>query len=302
MLAAFWQRVMAMGGGFVLEVDIRRFFDSVDHGRLKELLRRRVRDGVLLRLISKWLHAGVLEDGVVTHPERGTPQGGVISPLLANVYLHEVIDVWWEREIRPRLRGQAHLFRYADDVVILFASEEDARRVQEVLPKRLAKAGLELHPDKTRLVDFRHPQSSEWKRQDSERDGPGTFALLGFTHYWARAQSGGWAVLRKTAKDRLSRTLRAITMWCRRFRHLSVREQWRQLCAKLRGHYGYFGILGNSRGVNRLLHFTERAWRRWLSRRSRAPMVWACFERLLQRYPLPKPTLVPVPARRSAKL
>ena len=145
------------GGGWVLEIDIARFFDTLDHGHLRDMLGRRVRDGVLLRLIGKWLNAGVMEAGVLSHPDSGTPQGGVISPLLANVYLHEVLDTWFERDVKPRLQGPVHLVRYADDAVMLFSREDDARRVLDVLPKRMEKYGLALHPEKTRLVEFRRP-------------------------------------------------------------------------------------------------------------------------------------------------
>src|SRR5205085_11425479 len=158
-LDTLWQQTMKMGGGWVVEVDIRKFFDTLDHGQSRELLRRRIRDGVLLRLIDKWLNAGVLEEAVLTYPTAGSPQGGVISPLLANVYLHYVLDVWFAAEVQPRLRGRAFLIRYADDFVMGFACAEDARRVLEVLPKRFGKFGLTLHPQKTRLVPFQKPSS-----------------------------------------------------------------------------------------------------------------------------------------------
>ncbi|MGH7286852.1 MAG: group II intron reverse transcriptase/maturase, partial [Myxococcota bacterium] len=175
-LEALRQGLMDVGGGFVLELDIERFFDALDHQKLREILRQRVRDGVLLRLIGKWLDAGVLEEGSLVHPETGTPQGGVISPLLANVFLDMVLDVWFEDVVRPRLRGRALLVRYADDAVMVFSSEEDARRVWKVLSRRFAKFGLSLHPEKTRLLRFGRP---------SPRDPrPETFDFLGFTHYW----------------------------------------------------------------------------------------------------------------------
>src|SRR5438270_7934859 len=169
-LQALWEQTMAMGGGWILEVDIQKFFDTLNRAHLREFLQRRVRDGVLLRLIGKWLHAGVLEEGTLTIPDEGTPQGGVISPLLANIYLHYVLDVWFKEEVQPRLRGRAFLIRYADDFVIGFACEEDARRVLEVLPKRFGKFGLTLHPDKTRLVPFHKPS---WQDQD-RKARPGT--------------------------------------------------------------------------------------------------------------------------------
>jgi RNA-directed DNA polymerase len=289
-LEALRDEMMQVGGGWALEVDIRKFFDTLDRGHLREMLRRRVRDGVLLRLIGKWLNAGVLEAGQLSHPEGGTPQGGVISPLLANVYLHEVLDAWFERDVKPRLRGRALLVRYADDAVILFTCEEDARRVMDVLPKRFGRYGLALHPEKTRLVDFRRPRPPPSSRSgDGGPAGPGTFDLLGFTHHWARSRRGFWVVKRRTASDRFSRALKRVSDWCRRNRHLPVKQQWATLGAKLRGHFGYYGLIGNSRSLERFRFAVVHVWRKWLSRRSqRAHMAWDRMNCLLERYPLPR--------------
>src|SRR6202163_824517 len=283
---------MRTQGGWIVEVDIRKFFDTLDHAHLRELLRRRVRDGVLLRLIDKWLKAGVLEDGTLTVPAQGSPQGGVISPLLANVYLHYVLDLWFEQEVQPRLQGRAFLIRYADDFVIGFTNEADARRVLEVLPKRFGKYGLTIHPDKTRLVPFRSPA-----RSDSEGSGkgasPGTFDLLGFTHFWGRSLKGNWVVKRRTAASRLQRAIRRIADWCRFHRHLPIPEQHQALCQKLLGHYGYFGITGNYEALRRFGDAVTGLWRKWLSRRSRgAPFSWDHFALLLKRYPLPAAVVV----------
>ena len=283
---------MAMDGGWVLEVDIRKFFDTLDHGQLREIVRQRVRDGVLLRLIGKWLNAGVLEDGQLSHPEAGTPQGGVISPLLANIYLHEVLDVWFERDVRPRLKGRAALVRYADDFVLVFEREDDARRVWDVLPKRFGKYGLTLHPQKTRLVTFGRPNGKPGNPGEPER--PSSFSFLGFTHHWGRTRKGGWAVMQRTARDRLGRAVKRVGEWCRRNLHRPVREQWEALKQKLRGHYAYFGLRSNSRGLVSFRYYVIAAWRRWLDRRSqRARMSWPRMERLLRRYPLPPARLPP---------
>jgi len=284
-LQALWDATMRVGGGWVIEVDIRHYFDSVDHGHLRAILEQRVRDGVIRRTIDKWLNAGVQQDGAVRYPDGGTPQGGVISPLLANVYLHEVLDVWFEQEVRPRLDGSASLIRYADDAVMVFARESDARRVMNVLPKRFAKYGLTLHPEKTKLIDFRRPTGNG--------DGPGSFDVLAFTHFWGRSSKGNWVVQRKTSRSRFGRALQRVAEWCRKSRHLSVREQHKTLVAKVRGHYNYFGITGNSRALGRFLYEVERAWRKWLHRRSnRARMTWARFRLLVSRYPLPVPHIV----------
>ena len=252
-----------------MEVDIRKFFDTLDHAHLRDLLRRRIRDGVLLRLIGKWLNAGVLEDGNVTFPDEGSPQGGVISPLLANVYLHYVLDVWFEQEVKPRLKGRAFLIRYADDFVMGFTCEEDARRVLEVLPKRFGKYGLTIHPDKTRLVAFQPPDRPDRRTPAGCR--PGTFDLLGFTHYWGRSRKGIWVVKRRTAASRLRRAITKIAQWCRLNRHRPIAEQHQTLGQKLRGHFAYYGITGNGEALRRFRDAVTRAWRKWLSRRYAGP-------------------------------
>jgi group II intron reverse transcriptase/maturase len=292
-LEDIWKRTMDSSGGWILEVDIRKFFDTLDRAHLREFLQLRVRDGVLKRLIGKWLKAGVLESGSVSYPDAGTPQGGVISPLLANVFLHYVLDVWFREEVQPRLRGRAHLIRYADDFVIVFTHEEDARRVTEVLPKRFGKYGLTLHPDKTRLISFRRPPRKADSGADNRDDQPGTFDFLGFTHYWGRTRRGGWAVMRKTAANRVSRAVRSITQWCRNNRHRPVGEQHTILSQKVRGHYAYYGITGNILMLRGFLQAVHRAWRKWLDRRNRQrEMTWDRFNRLLKRYWLPPPRIV----------
>jgi RNA-directed DNA polymerase len=284
--------LMNRAGGWVLEVDIRKFFDTLDHGVLRQLLAKRVRDGVLVRLIGKWLKAGVLEAGAVTYPEAGSPQGGVISPLLANLYLHYVLDEWFATEVQPRLQGRATLTRYADDFVIVFAEESDARRVLEVLPKRFSRFGLTIHPDKTRLVPFRHPYAPT-PATGGERQGPGTFDFLGFTFLWGKTRSGrSWVVQTKTARTRVRRTIARISEWCRRHRHLSIAEQRTTLSQKLQGHYAYFGRPGNYRCLAQVHRAALGLWRYWLSRRSqRTPLTWVAFWRLLTRHPLPTPHL-----------
>jgi RNA-directed DNA polymerase len=285
-LDALWHRLMEVRGGWVLEIDIRKFFDALDHRHLQAILRRRVRDGVLLRLIGKWLNAGVLEDGCVTPSESGSPQGGVISPVLANAYLHEVLDTWFEQMVKPRLKGRASLIRYADDAVLVFEREDDAQRVLDVLPRRFGKYGLTLHPEKTRLVPFQglRPGAPPGSRDE----GPGTFDFLGFTHYWGRTLKGNWAVKRKTTGDRFRRSLGAVAQWCREHRHLPITEQWSALTGKLRGHFAYYGITGNIASLSRFRYQVARVWHKWLSRRSgKARIPWEHFSELERRYPLP---------------
>jgi group II intron reverse transcriptase/maturase len=281
---------MDLGGCWLVEVDIRKFFDTLDHAHLRVLLRQRVRDGVLLRLIDKWLRAGVLEDGDLTYPEAGTPQGGVISPLLANVYLHYVLDVWFEQTVKPRLKGRAFLVRYADDFVMGFACEEDARRVLDVLPKRFGKYGLTIHPDKTRLLPFVRPRNRP-AASGAPEVPPGSFDFLGFTHYWSRSKQGSWVVKRKTAGSRFHRAIKRMAEWCRLNRHLTIGEQYRVLSQKLRGHFAYYGgVIGNIRCLHRFRYEVMRLWRKWLSRRGRrGGWPWERLNRLLRKLVLPWP-------------
>lgn len=240
---------------------------------------------MILRLLGKWLKAGVLENGGVSYPEDGTPQGGVISPLLANLYLHEVLDRWWEDTVVPRLRGRGHLIRYADDFVLFFEHESDARRVHAVLSKRFEKFGLTIHPKKTRLLCFERPCEG--------RPAPDQFDLLGFTLYWARSRRGYWVVKLRTAKSRFRRGLARIKMWCRFNRHLPIRAQQKALSKRLRGHYAYFGLTANYQALQAFRWHVSCMWRKWLSRRSqRAYLTWERFNALLERYPLARARVV----------
>ena len=288
-LAALRAILTEMGGGWVLDVDIKAFFDSLSPSHLRGFLDQRVVDGVLRRSIDKWLKAGVTEDGKQSFPELGTPQGGVISPLLANIYLHEVLDRWFVREVQPRLAGRAELIRFADDFVIVCAEEQDARRVLEVLPQRFTKYGLTIHPEKTRLVAFRKPSKVQTRSPLATAEPvPGTFDLLGFTHYWAKSRSGYWVVFRKTERKRFCRGADRIDEWCRTNRHLPVKRQHKLLSSKLRGHYNYYGLAGNSRDINRFRNRALLTWKYWLNRRAQhGTLTWKRFERIKKRYPLP---------------
>lgn len=294
-LDAVWHATMGVRGGWVLEVDIQNFFDEISKSHLREMVSQRVTDGVLRRQLDKWLNAGVIEAGQWHRPDAGSPQGGVISPMLSNVYLHHVLDVWFEQDVKPRLRDKAVLIRFADDAVMVFGDEHDARRVLDVLPKRFARFGLRLHPEKTRLIDFRKPTDDHRPRQ------PRHFDLLGFRHFWGRSQTGQPVVKRKTAPSRFTRALRAINEWLREHHHDPINEQHKALCRKVNGHYAYFGILGNSPALARFCFEVGKHWRRWLSRRSwTGRMAWDAFNRVLQRFPLPPPRVVhrhrPAPA------
>jgi group II intron reverse transcriptase/maturase len=272
----------------ILEADISSFFDSIDRTMLMEMLRERVIDGPFLRLVGKCLHVGILDGADFTEPDVGTVQGSSLSPMLGNIYLHNVLDQWFEREVRPRMRGRVLLVRYADDFVIAFENEDDARRVEAVLPKRFERYGLQLHPEKTRVLPFRRPL-----RDQTEGKGPATFDFLNFTHYWRRSRWGRWVPGLKTRAARLRRSITAVADFCRRHRHEPVKEQHAGLKRRLVGHYNYFGVNGNSPSLKKLVHEAEHLWRKWLRRRSqRTRLTWERFkETILRAFPLPSPRI-----------
>ena len=291
-LDSLWKQAMNLGCRWIVDVDLRKFFDTIDHGHLREFLKRRVRDGVIVRLIGKWLNAGVLEEGCLVHPETGSPQGGVISPLISNLFLHYVLDQWFDKEVRPRLKGEAFLIRYADDFVIGTAREDDARRIMDVLPKRMSKYGLTVHPEKTRLIRF-DPEDTHDSDTTAGESMPKTFDFLGFTHYWGRSRQGGWVIKRKTARSRFQRAIRSLSEWCRQNRHQPITVQHQTLKQKVQGHYGYYGIIGNFACLQNFLLEARRTWKRWLSRRRRGkPLSWSDFAQLEQRYCLPRARVV----------
>jgi group II intron reverse transcriptase/maturase len=281
-------RIVHQGqASWILEADIVSFFDSLDRKKLKEMLEVRVADGSLLRLIGKCLHVGVLEGVELSTSESGTAQGSVLSPLLGNVYLHYVLDLWFEQEVKPRLRGRATLIRYADDFIIGFEQEDDARRVMAILGKRLGRFGLTLHPDKTRLLPFRRPPAGQ-----KGGKGPATFDFLGFTLYWARTRKGRWGMFCKTRSASLRRVIVSVYEWCRRHRHLPVKAQHAALMRRIQGHFNYFGVSGNFRSLLGVIEQVKRIWYKWLRRRShRTRLTWERFADLLRDFPLPVPRI-----------
>lgn len=290
---AFWHDTMRMKGGWLIKIDIKSYFDTISHRKLRAILDQRVRDGVIRRTIDKWLKAGVLENGGATHWDTGVPQGSGVSPILSNLFLHEVLDTWFEREVKPRLRGDAALCRFADDAVIICARENDAQRVMAGLPKRFEKYGLTLHPDKTRLMRFTRPPYGKRRRRGEDETWPGAVDLLGFTLYWGRSRRGFWLVRLKTASDRLSRALKRINAWCREKRHAKIGWQHQKLVLKLRGHYGYYGKTTNSRALRQFREGVIKIWWKWRDRRSqRSQLRWENFRQLLKQYPLPQAKIV----------
>lgn len=274
---------------FVLELDICAYFDSIVRKQLMEMIEGRVTDASILRLIGKWINVGVMDEGRLLVSETGTGQGQIISPLLANIYLHHVLDVWFEEEVKPRLRGQAFEIRYADDAILCFQYLEDAQKVLRVLAKRFAKFGLTLHPEKTRLVEFGRQILAKTERTGGK---PATFDFLGFTHKCARSRRGKFTVHVKSMKKRLRRAFKAVALWCREHRHTPVVFQQRMLNAKLRGHYQYYGRPTNYRSLYQFYRGVQRLWHKWLNRRTRGnSLSWRRYGLLLQRYPLLRPRI-----------
>jgi group II intron reverse transcriptase/maturase len=272
---------------WIIDADIAKFFDTISWEELRAILQKRVNDGAILRLIGMWLHVGVVEGDRVTNQEVCTPQGAPISPILANIFLHTVLDEWFQEDVRPRMNGNCFLVRFADDFVTGFSLKSDAERVYKVLPKRFERYGLRIHPEKSRMVQFNRPY---WK----QGKGPGSFAFLGFTHYWGKTLSGGWTIKRKTQGKRLSRFLSGIGDWCKENLHEPMGKQYGILSAKLRGHYQYYGVRGNFKMLEVVYEGTRAKWKKWLSRRnSKDRMGWEKFAAQVEAiFDLPKPRIV----------
>ncbi len=279
------------GINYVIDCDISAFFDNLQHDELLTILRKRVKDGRVLELIEAWLTAGIMDGKEMVFPEKGSPQGSVISPLLANVYLHEVLDTWFTEVVTAHCRGKVVMYRYADDFVIGCELESDAQRIMKAIPQRFAKYGLEINEDKTRMISFRRPPQGYSRQTNGSK--PGTFSFLGFTHYWGKTKKGWYTIKWKTDRRRLSRSVSSFWQWCRDHRHMSVEDQHKALSAKLRGHYQYYGIPFNSAALG-LVHFkVTRAWRYWLNRRGgRKKLKWATYQRLISAFVLPGPRIV----------
>jgi RNA-directed DNA polymerase len=288
-LNALRDGIMSQRLRWVLDIDISKYFDTIDHTHLRGFLDQRVKDGVVRKMIDKWLKAGVLDEGVLSRSAGGTPQGGVISPLLSNIYLHHVLDEWFETVARPRLRGRSMLVRYADDAVMAFEDRASGMRMLDVLGKRLGRYGLTLHPDKTRFVDFRATRPG-----GEPPDGDATtFDFLGFTHVWGKSRKGFDVVRQITAKDRYARALASVTQWCRRNLHRPFREQHAHLSRVIRGHCAYYGRTGNRRRIGWYHNQLVRIWRKWLVRRGlQGNLTWPRFAAILKRHPLPPARIV----------
>jgi RNA-directed DNA polymerase len=276
------KRCMEYPFRWIIDADIKSCFDSFDHRVLMEVLKKRVNDGNIKRLIWQWMKAGIIDGQQLFRPQSGVPQGNIISPLLCNIYLHEVLDKWIE-EIRPMLKGEIFFVRYADDFIIGFEFKEDAQRVYQTLPKRFNKYGLTIHPEKTRLLNFSPYNKGETR----------TFDFLGFTHYWTKSKRGNDVIIRKTKKAKVNKIFKALYEYCRDNRHIRVREQWLELCMKIKGYYAYFAITGNYRFLQQVHRKAVHYWFKWLNRRSQYnSYTWKGYEKLLKVFPLPVPRII----------
>jgi group II intron reverse transcriptase/maturase len=288
-LASFHSIVMGRKVNWVFEADLKNFFGSLDHGWLIRFVEHRVGDPRIISLIKRWLKAGVMEEGKFHASETGTPQGGSISVLLSNIYLHYVLDLWFEKAIKPRLKGECYLIRYIDDFIVCFQHKEDAVRFREVLEKRLAKFALELEPNKTRLVEFGRFAQGSTKGKGKKVE---TIYFLGFTHYCTRNRNGKFTVGRKTEKTRLRRSIKNITEKIKEIRHWKIIDQVKKINEILRGHYNYYGLGGNLSSLLKVYRRTERMWVKMLSSRSwRGRVKWEKYHEIKKSYPILRPKL-----------
>lgn len=282
------ERCRQEGMGGIVEADIRGYVARIDRTQLQAIVRRRVNEGSIRRLMGQWLRAGVMEDGVLTYPETGVGQGGGSSPVLAHILLQHVLDAWFERDVRPRLKGRCFLLRFADDFCIGGELEADARKIMAVLPKRFARLGLTLPPEKTALMAVGQPEARQTSGQ-----GNGTVDFLGLTSYWAQSRRGCWVSKRRTARKRLRRTKKSLWRWCRANRHAPVQYQYPMRCLKWRGHFRDYGMRGNDRLLEEVRRYARETWRYWLSRRrSKSSISWEKFEKLQETSVLPLPKIV----------
>ena len=290
-LRAVDQIIMKRPVKYVIEADIKGFFDNVSHDWLLKMLEVRIKDQSFLLLIRRFLKAGYIEEGRLVNTEQGTPQGGNLSPMLANIFLHYVLDLWFEKRIKLQMAGEVYLVRYADDFLIMAQEQSDACMIEQVLRDRFEKFSLTLHPEKTRTISFSRKEPENAKRQGRK---PNTFEFLGFTHYWFRTREGWYMLSRRTSGRRFRRACQTMNDWLRLIRNwCKTKEWWLTLASKLRGHYQYYGISGNSRMLKVFYYRVVRMVHKWLNRRSqRNRWSWECFTEYLKHYPLPVPHIV----------
>jgi len=282
-LDKLFKEVSFKGKKYIIDADMKDYFGSIDHQWLRRFLDQRIKDGVIRKMIDKWLRAGILEEGKLTYPTEGTPQGGTISPLLSNIYLHYVLDEWFVKQIQPLLKGESFIIRFADDFLMGFTSREDAERVMEVLPKRLGKYGLRLNLEKTKLIELK----------DKEGRKPDTFDFLGFTHYMGKSRKGMNVLKRKTSSKKFRMSIKRLYEWLGENRHRKTKEVIKEINQKLRGHYGYYGITFNSKRIEAYYYLTQRMLHYWLNRRGGKPKWnWEKVKKLTEEWmPLVEPKI-----------
>ena len=283
--------IMTKPINYVIEADIKGYFDNVSHEWMMEFLKVRIKDPSFLLLIRRFLKAGYFEAGKIIAIEQGTPQGGNLSPMLSNIFLHYVLDLWFEKKVKPQVRGACYLVRYADDFICMVQYKDDAQRIEQALRERFAKFDLELHSEKTRVISFGRYERENAKRQNRRTN---TFNFLGFTHYCDISRRGKYIVGRKTSRKKFRMKCKDMNNWLRKIRNFKkAKEWWPVLQAKLRGHYQYYGVSGNMRSLRRFYLLTKRMTLKWLNRRSqRKSFSRERFEKYLEHYPLPEPRIV----------
>jgi group II intron reverse transcriptase/maturase len=275
----------------VIEADIKGFFDNVSHDWMIKCLQVRIKDPSLLLLVRRFLEAGYIDADEFVLTTKGTPQGGNLSPVLSNIFLHYVLDLWFDKKVKPKVRGQCHLVRYADDFLCMVQYADDARHIEQVMRERFEKFDLELHPEKTRIINLDREQRRRTNRKDHQSH---TFDFLGFTHYWGKSRKGNPTLRRKTSARKFRRACKEMSRWLRQVRHAAkLKEWWPTLQVKMRGHFQYYGISGNSRAIERFHYMTKRLVIKSINRRSqKASFNWEGFAQYLKRYPLPGPRIV----------
>ncbi len=284
-------QIMFQPVNHIVEADIKGFFDHVDHDKLMEFIQIRIRDTTLLNLIGKFLKAGYVDDGLLVRSDEGTPQGSILSPMLANIFLHYILDEWFETTVKSHARGFCELIRYADDFVCMVRYADDAQRIEQALKNRFAKYNLEIHPKKSRKLTFGRFEGENAGKQNRR---PNTFDFLGFTHYCATSRKGNFKLGRRTSRKKFSAKCRVMKDWLRKIRNkVSTKDWWKTLAAKLRGHFQYYGVSDNYASIARFYKLTLKMVRKWLNRRSqKRKMNWVKFTKYLGHYPLPKPRIV----------
>lgn len=282
-LGYMFKEVSFKGMRYIIDADLTNYFGSIDHGLLREFLARRVNDGVIRKMIDKWLKAGILDDGQLSYPTEGTPQGGIISPILSNIFLHYVLDEWFSEEIQPLLKGRSFIVRYADDFILGFTDGQDAKQVMKVLSKRFGKYKLSLHPDKTKFIDL-YSKSGEGDR---------SFDFLGFTHYIGKSLKGKAVLKRKTSSKKFTNAITKTEKWIKEHRHLEIKQLMKELNVKMRGHYNYYGITFNWRGIHSFYEQVKRRLHKWFNRRGgKQVWSWERFELLVNKWlPLIRPKI-----------